>query len=174
MRLSATLLYISCAISLVYAEPSQPAIFFYTPTQDYYSANLTFPGIDRNGSHYWGPITQCLLPGGPNTNPTIGDKGACNNLPKYYYFDFQTFEAGKTTRIAITLPDYILDASCVTILEEIADMQCNVTAGGSKARPGPEELRWNLAEWYLDYGLRFREGQDPGLKIVCTNTSTIQ
>jgi len=112
MILSITLLYISYTIPPVYAEPSQTEIFFMTPTQDYRSANLSFPGTDGHSSSGWNPTTDCLLPGGPNTNATIGKDGACNNLPKYYYFDETNIPPGDTTRIAITLPEYILDVSC--------------------------------------------------------------
>ena len=110
MELITTLLYISYTIPLVCAQPfSQTTLGLFTPTQDYQSANLTYPGTNQDHSSSWNPRIECLLMGKPNT---IGANGACNNLPKYSGFDGIAIPPGDTTRIAITLPGYILDVSC--------------------------------------------------------------
>ena len=57
------------------------------------------------------------------------------------------------------------------MLKNANNPQCNITA--AEAKPGADEWFQNTADWYLDYGLKFREGENPEVKIVCTNTSTV-
>jgi len=114
MRLSTTLLYISYTIPLVYAYQSETSIFLYAPSQVERWANLTYVhnGDHTNSSSYWSEPGKCYPSGEPDSNFTLAEGSACNNLPIYHYFDSPTIKPGQTVTIAIEVPGYKLDVSC--------------------------------------------------------------
>jgi hypothetical protein len=111
MRISTALLQVSYAIPLVYAGNSETFIFFETQSQVRNPAKLMDYNDGKQMVSYstWSETSYCY----PFGEPLESKLHSCDNLPIYTYFDSRIIKPGTTIRIAIKVPEYKLDVSCV-------------------------------------------------------------